>query len=91
MNRRVKINIKGKVQGVWYRASAKEEADKLGITGWVKNEIDGSVTVVAEGDEEKLNEFIKWCWIGPVYAKVENIKEEWSEFKGEFKVFKITY
>ena len=91
MKKRVKLNIKGKVQGVWYRASAKEVADKLNITGWVKNEIDGSVTIVAEGEEEQLREFIKWCHKGPANARVESVTEEWSDWQDEFKVFKIIY
>lgn len=91
MKKRVKLNIRGKVQGVWFRASTKEVADRLGIKGWVKNELDGSVTTVAEGDEEKLKEFIKWCWQGPQYAKVVEVREEWTEYKGEFQVFKIVY
>jgi len=91
LKKRVKLNIRGKVQGVWYRASTKQVADNLGITGWVKNELDGSVTVVAEGDEGKLKELIKWCHKGPEYAVVNEIIEQWSDATNEFKVFKIVY
>ena len=68
--KRVIIRVSGKVQGVFYRASAKEEADRLGIRGVVKNEPDGSVLIHAEGDDVVLNEFIAWCKKGPRQANV---------------------
>ena len=68
--KRVIIRVSGKVQGVFYRASAKEEADRLGIRGVVKNEPDGNVLIDAEGDEAVLNEFIAWCKKGPRHANV---------------------
>ena len=53
--------IKGKVQGVFFRASAKETAELLGVTGWVKNTKEGNVEAFINGDENKLQEFIAWC------------------------------
>jgi acylphosphatase len=91
MNKRVKLIIKGKVQGVWYRASAKEQADILNLKGWVKNNIDGSVTVVAEGEENVLKSFIEWCWQGPPASKVSDIEVIWSAYSGEFNDFSIIY
>lgn len=58
---RVRLRIKGRVQGVFFRASAKESAMNLGITGWVKNQPDGTVETVAEGEQEALDRFIEWC------------------------------
>lgn len=69
----INLKIYGLVQGVFFRTSAKEEADKLNITGFVRNEPDGSVYIEAEGKEENLNEFIKWCNMGPSMAQVEKV------------------
>lgn len=69
----VHLIIKGKVQGVFYRQSAKKEAHKLGITGWVKNNEDGSVEAVASGTEKQIQRFIRWCQQGPTLAHVTDI------------------
>ena len=73
MKKNVHVLISGRVQGVWYRASTKQKAEYLGITGWVKNTKDGSVEAIFEGEEEKIDEMIKWCYKGPPLAKVNNI------------------
>ena len=65
----VRIRVYGKVQGVFYRATTKTVADDLGLTGWVKNEADGSVTIVAEGS--KVDELISWSKQGPQFARVD--------------------
>ena len=69
----VNIKIYGLVQGIFFRATAKQEADKLNITGFAKNKEDGSVYIKAEGEKENLDKFIKWCKIGPTLAKVEKV------------------
>ncbi|MBW3568910.1 acylphosphatase [Candidatus Parcubacteria bacterium] len=68
------IKIYGKVQGVFFRQSAYEEASRLGINGTVKNIPDGTVLVEAEADEDKLEEFLDWCKSGPEHAYVEKIE-----------------
>jgi acylphosphatase len=70
------LRITGRVQGVWFRASAKEKADALGITGWVRNCEDGSVEVLAQGSEEELKEFVKWCHHGPPSATITDVQEQ---------------
>lgn len=65
--------IKGKVQGVFYRASAKEAAEKLGISGWIRNTEEGAVEVLASGTEALVQEFIRWCWQGPARAEVKQV------------------
>ena len=65
--------IKGKVQGVYYRIAAKDEADKLGITGWVKYISEGRVEIMATGNEEQLLQFTEWCRKGPEKAVVTNV------------------
>jgi len=67
------INIIGKVQGVWFRASTKEIADSLGVKGFVKNEKDGSVYIEAEASNEIMNDFVEWCKKGPKNAEVKEI------------------
>ena len=69
----VNLLIKGKVQGVYYRNAAKEEADKLGITGWIKYISEGRVEAMATGMEEQLQQFIQWCRRGPEKAIVQDV------------------
>jgi acylphosphatase len=70
----VTIFVSGRVQGVFYRASAREMALQLGIRGFVRNEPDGSVYLEAEGEEAALNQFVAWCRKGPVRAIVSNVQ-----------------
>lgn len=70
---RVAIHVRGKVQGVFFRASTKDQADQLGICGWVRNNYDGSVTIEAEGEELFVEKFVAWCHQGPSRAKVERV------------------
>jgi acylphosphatase len=69
----VRLLIKGKVQGVFYRASARDRAVELGIKGWVKNTPEGNVEVVATGEKENLEKFIDWCRKGPPKALVIDV------------------
>jgi acylphosphatase len=77
--------ISGKVQGVWFRASAKEEAEKLRIAGFARNLPDGRVEVLACGEEEKLAQFDAWLKNGPPLAKVTHYERQnlpWEEHIG---------
>ena len=74
MKTRVHVVISGKVQGVWFRASTKQKADELGVTGWVKNTADGNVEAVFEAEKAVIDEMIAWCWVGPPRANVIDIK-----------------
>jgi acylphosphatase len=71
--RRVTIRVEGLVQGVNYRQAARREADRLGISGFARNELDGSVMVEAEGDAGAIAQFIEWCRHGPTPARVDQI------------------
>ena len=84
----ISILVKGKVQGVFYRQSAKEKAIALGITGQIKNQPDGSVFIIATGDINQLTEFIEWCKIGPARAIVSAI-ENYNEPLQNFDTFSI--
>lgn len=89
----VRIKIHGQVQGVFFRTSAKEKADELGVFGWARNLDDGSVEIMAEENPpaggEKLKEFLDWCKKGSKFAKVEKMDVEWHDDKGKFKDFRI--
>ena len=78
----MQLSITGKVQGVFFRSTAKEVADRLLITGWVRNEPDGSVLVHAEGTDEALQEFEAWCREGPPSARVDGVKKRISTEQG---------
>jgi acylphosphatase len=70
------IIVVGKVQGVYFRVHTREEAEKLGITGRVRNLSDGSVHILAEGSEEAMKAFLAWCAQGPLRARVDEVKVE---------------
>jgi acylphosphatase len=74
MRTRVHVIISGRVQGVWYRASTKQKAEELGVSGWVKNTGDGNVEAEFEGDESAVHAMIAWCRRGPPLAKVADVK-----------------
>ena len=74
MLKTVSIIVTGKVQGVWYRQSAKEKATELGVTGNVRNQPDGSVAIIATGLAKQLDQFIEWCRQGPPRARVTNVE-----------------
>ena len=87
----VKLKIHGRVQMVLYRDSARRKAKKLDLVGWVMNQSDKTVQIVAEGEEDDLNKLIKWCYNGPMLAKVEKIDIDWQEAIGQFDKFEIKY
>ena len=68
------IEVEGIVQGVCFRAAASAAARRLAITGFVRNEPDGSVHIEAEGGEAALTEFVAWCWQGPPHAEVKSVR-----------------
>ena len=91
MKIRVHVFLSGRVQGVFFRLTAKEWADELGIKGWIRNLHDGRVEAIIEGEEEKVNEMLELMRKGPPFALVENIEIQIEELKNEFKDFRIRY
>ncbi|HLB58994.1 MAG TPA: acylphosphatase [Bdellovibrionota bacterium] len=89
--KRLHLIIRGQVQGVYFRAHTQETAASLGLTGWVRNCPDGTVEVVAEGEERELNKLLEWSYIGPPRAKVTKIDSRWETATGEFREFDIKY
>lgn len=88
---RVHLTIIGHVQGVFFRAHAESKANELGVLGWVANEADGSVVVVAEGPKNKITDFVDWCYSGPSTAEIKKIDLEYTPYTGEFTDFSIRY
>lgn len=83
------LRITGKVQGVWYRASAKDKALSLGLKGKVWNESDGAVGVVVQGTQAQVSEFIEWCKEGPMLAEVNGVLVEEVPITEAFTSFEI--
>ena len=90
MQKHLNIKIIGEVQGIFFRARAKEKAETLDLYGLARNEPDGSVHLEVEGAESSLSEFIKWCHIGPPSAKIEKVEISESPSQN-FSNFKIIY
>lgn len=86
---RATILVRGKVQGVFFRASAMSEAQRLGLTGWVKNLPDGAVEAVAEGERARVEEFVLWCRRGPPAARVDDVEVRFADSRDEFRTFVV--
>lgn len=83
MLKHLNIKVTGKVQGVFFRASTKQMADLLGVSGFVQNEPDDSVYLEAEGEENMVYKLVHWCHHGPDKAEVEHV----SVTEGEIKTY----
>ena len=71
---RARLTVSGRVQGVFYRVSAAQQAERLGLTGWVRNLPDGRVEAVVQGAEEPVEAMIEWCREGPSHAEVTEVE-----------------
>ena len=83
--------VRGRVQGVYFRAATRKQARQLGLSGWVRNCSDGSVEYMAEGTQAQLERFLTWSRSGPPHAVVTNVETEWQPATGEFIDFAIRY
>ena len=86
---RLHLWVSGRVQGVFFRGAAADEARMLAITGWARNLADGRVEIVAEGRRSALNALMAWAHDGPPAARVTQVELEWSESRGEFSDFRV--
>lgn len=89
MKKKVHIVVSGLVQGVFFRASAREEANRLGLSGVARNLADGGVQIDAEGEEGSLGKLIDWCRHGPRGARVEGVEVEWADNLEGWSDFRI--
>lgn len=86
---RVHLRVRGRVQGVFFRTSAVEQARDLGLTGWIRNRFDGSIEIVAEGNSDSLSVLRSWCSHGPPGANVRAVEETKGTATGEFVEFRV--
>lgn len=87
---RLEITVHGRVQGVAFRYHTQQQARRLGLTGWVRNNPDGSVRAVAEGSRDELETFRAWIAHGPDHSRVDRQETFWSRASGNFVDFLIT-
>jgi acylphosphatase len=83
--------ISGRVQGVFFRMETMRAAQRIGVSGWVRNLRDGTVEAVFEGDKTRVDAIIQWCKEGPPHAHVTDVKVDYEQYAGEFESFEITY
>ncbi|GIW08219.1 MAG: acylphosphatase [Dehalococcoidia bacterium] len=86
---RAYVLISGRVQGVMFRESTRQEAQKAGVTGMVRNIPDGRVEAIFEGDRAAVLRMIEWCKHGPPAARVEDVQVLWEPYRGDFPNFRI--
>lgn len=86
---RAHVYIEGRVQGVFYRDWTRRQAQKLGLTGWIRNLEDGRVETVFEGPKKMAEEMVKMCKKGPSRANVTHTDVIWEEARGEFRDFVV--
>ena len=91
MKARVHVYISGRVQGVFFRASTRDEAKRLGLTGWARNMPDGRVEAVFEGDEAVVDAMISWCKKGSPHSRVDDVEVVRDKYVGEFSDFGVRF
>jgi acylphosphatase len=90
MDRRLHIIVGGRVQGVWFRASTRQAARQLGLTGRVWNRADGRVEIIAERENQALERLLEGAAEGPERARVDELEKSWAAASGEFSDFEIS-
>ncbi len=88
---RVHVVIFGRVQGVFFRLETKQIADSVNVSGWVKNNRDGTVEAVFEGEKEAVESVVKWCKKGPPHSRVSRVDLVTEDYKGEYEGFDICF
>lgn len=86
---RAHVLLRGRVQGVSFRYYTLREAERLGVSGWVRNLWDGRVEALFEGDEQAVKAAVEWCRHGPSSANVEDLDLRWETPTGEFSGFRV--
>ena len=87
----VRLLVRGKVQGVYFRFNMQQVAMKNSVVGWVRNLPEGSVEALLEGNKEDVNQVVRWSKIGPENARVDEVKMDYGQYTGEYKDFIIRY
>jgi acylphosphatase len=89
--RRVHCIVRGRVQGVAFRAYTVREARRLGLAGWVRNLPNGCVELVAQGEQRDLETLEAWCHQGPPRASVSDVETQWLDSAGDLGPFSVRY
>jgi len=89
VRQRLTATVHGVVQGVFFRQAAQREAVRLGLVGMIRNQPDGTVRVVAEGDAQAMEDLLRWLQRGPERAVVERVDVEWQEPRNGFSGFRV--
>ena len=87
--KRLHATVRGRVQGVGFRAEAAYEARRLGLTGWVHNRLEGTVETVAEGPDAEVDSYLAWLRHGPSLAHVTGVDSEWLPAAGDTLSFEV--
>ncbi len=87
----LRVRIEGRVQGVNYRMATYHEAHRLGVTGWVMNNPDSSVEAWFEGDADRVDKLVEWCWKGPPIASVSHITVSEEAYTARYNDFSVRY
>jgi acylphosphatase len=82
-SKRAHVVVRGRVQGVFFRADGRDRARSLGLSGWIRNNPDGTVEAAFEGEDERVDSMVEWCRRGPAGAVVEAADVSWEEPQGE--------
>ena len=90
-HKRIYVIVQGRVQGVFFRAYTKEEADRLGLAGWVRNRNDGAVEALIEGDATAVDRMVEWLHEGSPMAQVAGLQVTEQEAVGDYRDFSINY
>lgn len=90
MIRRAHVHVHGRVQGVYFRQETAERARDRGLSGWVRNNPDGGVEAVFEGEGRLVEEMVEWCRRGPAAARVDKLEMDWENPVGGSGGFGIT-
>ena len=86
---RAHVIVSGRVQGVFFRSTTRDEAESRNVSGWVRNLLDGRVEAVFEGDKESVDQLVEFCRKGPPNAIVRSIEVKWEEYQAEFSGFRV--
>jgi acylphosphatase len=86
-----RVIIKGRVQGVFFRMETKRAAERLGVSGWVRNLRDGTVEALFEGKKADVDAVLRWCETGPPLSSVSHVDASWGEYTGNHGGFEVTF
>ena len=91
IQKQIHIFVTGRVQGVFFRQSARVMAIKNNVNGWVRNLDDGRVEIIAEGEKQNIDNLVTWCKTGPANSRVDEFELLNENFTGKFENFEVRY